>query len=100
MDRVLVLILHPSLAEAALDLLLEHPDKVTGYCRSEVSAHGFGATLTGAAEEVAGSSPRTRLEILTRTEHVDALLGMLKDNWPHPGLVYWCVAAENFGVLS
>lgn len=100
MDRILVLILQPSLAEAALDLLLEHPDKVTGYCRSEVGAHGFGVTLSGAAEEVAGSSPRARLEILTQAEHVDALLGLLKTNWPHPGLVYWIIAAENFGVLS
>ncbi len=100
MKRILVLMLHPSLAEAALDLLLAHPDKVTGYCRSEVDAHGFGAVLTGAAEEVAGSSPRIRLEIMVRAEHVDALLGLLKTHWPHPGLVYWTVAAENFGVLS
>ena len=52
MGRVLVLILHPSLAEAALDLLLEHPDKVTGYCRSEVSAHGFGADFGSAFSDI------------------------------------------------
>ena len=100
MKRILDLILHPSLAEAALDLLLTHPDKVTGYCRSEMDAHGFGAILSGAAEEVAGASRRTRLEIVVPAEHVDALLGLLKTHWPHPGLIYWTVAAETFGVLS
>lgn len=100
MNRVLVLILHPSLADAALDLLLGHLDKVIGYCRSETDAHGFGAVLTGAVEEVAGSSPRTRLEIVAPAEHVNALLDLLKTRWRHPGLVYWTVAAETFGVLS
>ena len=100
MNRILVLMLHPSLAEAALDLLLAHPDKVAGYCRADVDAHGFGAALAGAAEEVAGASRRMRLEIVVPAEHVDALLGLLKTHWPHPGLVYWAITAETFGVLS
>ncbi len=88
-DVLLTLIAPLRIAEAVEDLMLAHPELVSGFTACPADGHGSPTHLIHAEERVAGHAPRVMILTAGTAADVENLLSLLKDRLPHAHLYYW-----------
>lgn len=88
-DVLLTLIAPVRIAEAVEDLMLAHPELVSGFTACPADGHGRPERLIHAEERVAGHAPCVMIATVGTAPDVDKLLSLLKENLPHAYLYYW-----------
>lgn len=96
-DVVLTLVMPTDIAQQMEDLLLEHPELVSGFCVSVVEGHGSSVQLVGPGELVSGHSPRVQIQTVGDPERLQALLSVIRGEYPHANIFFWLVPALEVG---
>ena len=88
-DCLFTLVLPAALEEDVLDILLAHPQWVSGF--SVLQGHGMGADarLVSAMEQVQGRARRVLVQATMRQHDVPALLQALRAQMASPEVAYW-----------
>jgi hypothetical protein len=97
LDCLLTLSCPAGLEEEVIDLLREHPDRVSGF--TIVAAEGFGAgtRLHSPIEQVRGRSRRRVLQVLMSSTQVEPLLDELRVRIPSDEVAWWTIPVSGFG---
>ncbi|MDB5798915.1 MAG: hypothetical protein JWP36_2817 [Paucimonas sp.] len=98
-DCQLLLALPAALEQDALDALLAEPGLVIELNLLAAEAPGLFAPLTSTMEKVRGRARRTLLVLLTRDEHVPALLAALERALGGADVSWWRLPLSGAGNL-
>lgn len=96
-DVCLNVILPNDLKDQVIDQLLRHSDRVGPFTAHHVEGHGDPDSIASPAEQVRGCAERVRIEILMDAQHVDALLGQLRDDLQSHDSLWWLAPVSASG---
>ncbi len=98
MNLVLLTIVAPArLKDELLELLLNHPQWVTGFTVSPAEGHGADLAFRTLTDQVRGREDRIRIECVVETANVPALQGLIKRDLPNCNVVCWVIPVLEFG---
>ncbi len=97
---LLTLVFPPSLEEAVIGLLLEHPQWASRVVCFHADGHGQAMPLSGSAELVRGRSPRLIVQMMVVRGEVHQLLAELRNEVASPEVAYWLVELAESGRLA
>lgn len=95
----LTLVAPPALEDALLEALLEHP-ATESFSSSPGRGHGAHPDRLTVAEQVSGWRREVRVEVLVRTEDLDALLAALRERIPSDTVRWWTVPVSGVGTFA
>ncbi len=87
-ECLLSLVISPSLADPAVDWLLEQPE-ITGFTSQPINGHGGAEHGMTPAEQVAGYQKRVLLQVHLPRQTLERVLPRLKDQFAGSGIHYW-----------
>lgn len=96
-EILLTLIVPADVARQVEDLLLEHPELVSGFTSRPVAGHGSAVQLVEPAELVSGHSPRMQVQTVGEESRMQAVLALLRDRLPHANIFYWLMPVLESG---
>ena len=99
-DCLLTLVFPPDLEEAAIGLLLEHPQWGSRFVCFRADGHGQAMPLSGSAELVRGRTPRLIVQMLVVRAQAHGLLAELRQAVASPEVAYWMVDLVESGRLA
>ena len=99
-DCLLTLVFPPSLEEAVVGLLLEHPRWGSRFICFHADGHGQAMPLSASAELVRGRTPRLVVQLIVVRSDVPALLAELHRSVASPEVAYWLVELAASGRLA
>lgn len=99
-DCLLTLVFPPSLEEAVIGLLLEHPEWASRFICFQADGHGQAMPLAASAELVRGRAPRLVVQLIVARSDVHALLAELRRSVSSPDVAYWLVELGESGRLA
>lgn len=99
-DCLLTLVFPPSLEEAVIDLLLEHPQWASRFICFRADGHGQAMPLSASAELVRGRTPRLVVQLIMARSEVHALLAELRRSVASPEVAYWLAELADSGRLA
>lgn len=97
LDCLLTLSCPAELEEEVIDLLREHPDRVSGFTSLPAEGFGVGTRLHSPIEQVRGRSRRRILQVLMSAEQVYPLLVALRAQIPSDEVAWWTIPVSGFG---
>lgn len=98
-DCVFTLEFPVALEEAVLDVLLAHPQWVSGVTVLHVQGVGVQASLVSAMERVQGRARRVMVQALMQHSEVPLLIQVLKQEMRSPEVIYWATPLLGSGSL-
>ena len=99
-DCVFTLALPQALEEEALDLLLAHPQWVSGFTVTLAEGFGGGVQLPSVMEQIRGRARRCLVTVLMQQAHVPLLVQTLKTAFPSAQAAWWTAPLLQFGRLA
>lgn len=99
-DCLLTLVFPPSLEEAVMGLLLEHPQWAARFICFRGDGHGQAMPLSASAELVRGRTPRLIVQLIVPRGEVRSLLAELHGAVASPEVAYWLVELAESGRLA
>ena len=99
-DCLLTLVFPPSLEEAVIGLLLEHPQWASRFICFRADGHGQAMPLSASAELVRGRTPRLVVQMMVVRAEVHGLLAELHRCVASPEVAYWLVELGECGRLA
>lgn len=96
-DVVLTLVMPTDVAQQVEDLLLEHPELVSGFGTSLVDGHGSAVQLVEPGELVSGHSPRVQIQTVGDPDRLQTMLRMIREHYPHANIFYWLAPTLEVG---
>lgn len=99
-DCALTLALPAALEEEVLDLLLAHPEWVSGFSLTRGEGFGVGAKLRSSMEQVRGRAQRVLIMLLIVDAHRELLIESLRTQFPSSEVAWWTTPVLAFGRLG
>ncbi|MGD9842458.1 MAG: DUF3240 family protein [Steroidobacteraceae bacterium] len=99
-DCQLTLAIPTALEEEVLDLLLAHPEWVTGFTLFHGEGFGIGSTLRSTLEKVRGRAQRTVITLLLQRVQLGSLIELLNNSFPSDEVSWWTSTVDGFGTLT
>ncbi len=99
-DTQLTLVLPRALEEQVIDLLLAHPDLAWGFTATEVAGRGAQVQYTGVDEHVRGRAGRVQVQLVLARADADALVGLVRAQFPHAGIFFWTIPVLSSGRIE
>ena len=99
-DCLLTIVFPPSLEEAVIGLLLEHPQWASRFVCFHADGHGQAMPLSASAELVRGRTPRLVVQLIVVRGEVPGVLAELRRSVSSPEVVYWLVELAESGRLA
>lgn len=98
-DAVLLTLLVPaSLEETLVDWLFENAPN-QGFCSGPVNGHTAHHGPMSLSEQVSGRRRQIRFEIHLRSPEAQAVIGLLRRDFPGASLHYWIAALQEAGKI-
>jgi hypothetical protein len=97
---LLTLVFPPSLEEAVIGLLLEHPQWASRFICFRADGHGQAMPLSASAELVRGRTPRLVVQLIVARSEVHPLLAELRRSVASPEVAYWLAELADSGRLA
>lgn len=99
-DRCLTLVIPKALEEEVIDLMLEHPEWVSGFSLAQTEGTGRRVLFRGIGEHVRGRSRRVQLEVVISEGDARSLLDAVHAAFPRREIAYWMTPVLEFGRLE
>jgi hypothetical protein len=96
----LTIVLPRALEEDAIDVMLAHPQWVTGFTVSQTEGAGRSVQFRGTGEHVRGRSRRVQLQVVLDEGDARNLLVALQEAFPGRPIAYWLTPVVEFGRLE
>lgn len=94
---LLTLVVHKSISEELIELLLEHPDVVAGFSTTEGDGHGSSVEYVGPSEHVRGRARRVRVQLITGAPHARSVLDLVRQKFANANVFYWMIPVLESG---
>lgn len=85
---LLTLIMPDDVAQHVEDLLLQHPERVSGFTSTATYGHGAAVPLLAASDLVSGNTPRTQIQMLGPEADMRAVLDIVRQQLPRARIFY------------
>lgn len=100
LDCCLTLVCHKLLEERLVDLLLEHPEWVSGFSTNRIEGHSLKEHLPSMMEQVRGRSQRIEIRCVMNLQDAHALVAHLKAQEANTEIAYWITPVIEYGRLA
>lgn len=99
-DCCLTMIVPKSLEEEVIDLMLAHPEWVSGFSVTQTEGTGRSVRFRTVGEHVRGRSRRVQLQLVISQEDARSLLDAVHAAFPRREIAYWMTPVIEFGRLE